>query len=74
MSCDCRINYEQVILYCPLHQAAGDLLEALEAIEEMVDDQMGEWAGVQPPYFPQHLLGIWNIREAARAAVAKAQP
>ena len=32
MSCDCRINYEQVISYCPLHQAAEELLAALQAV------------------------------------------
>lgn len=27
--CECRINYREEIVYCPLHKAAPELLEAL---------------------------------------------
>lgn len=49
------------------------LTSALEEIESLCDSQMGEWCAVMPKYLPDEMMGLFDIREAARTALAEAE-
>lgn len=44
MDCDCEMDLiDELILYCPLHAAAGELLEKLEKAGRMLNLHVGEF-------------------------------
>lgn len=47
------------------------LKDALEEVESLCDSEMGDWNCVLPPYIPEEMMGLFNIREAARTALAE---
>jgi len=56
-----------------LMAAAPELLEALEEIEERIDEKMGEWSAVAFDYLPESMETLYEIRQSARVAIAKAK-
>lgn len=52
-----------------LFASAPEKVAALKEIESMCDSLMGEWESVLPPYLPEDMMGLFNIREAARTAL-----
>lgn len=56
-----------------LMAAAPELLEALEEIEERANEKMGDWAWVEFDFLPENMESLYEIRQAARATIAKAK-
>lgn len=66
-----RIIRSPHVIFCPLHDAAGDLLAALEACEVSMDTATSLGVG---DFLPPAYRDSWAAAHtAARAAIAKAR-
>jgi hypothetical protein len=70
-TCGCSTTYDAEILYCPLHDAAGDLLAAVRYTADMLaqDAGNGETVGERIG-----LIGGFRAAELCRTALARIDP
>jgi hypothetical protein len=68
MSCQCDVTDDGIIVYCPMHVAAPDLLAAVKCAEKFIDD-MFIFGYVKDEHVKS---GLQAIRDIAIEASAKA--
>lgn len=56
-----------------LRARVAELEHALKEVESLCDSEMGDWDCVLPPYIPDEMMGLFNIREAVRTALVESQ-
>ncbi len=79
--CGCEyldFHGKPMLKYCPMHEAASDVLEALESLYKIRNtlEVLGEWAatGTNPIMEAKERAKVDLVMDKVRAAIAKAQP